>query len=116
MGDIAFNLIVFFVILARVHDDSHLKWTPSRVADVEQGKLSNVSVVINDENKIFINGQETGASALSGQIEIQLKGVVGKDRVVQFKFHKEAPVSIIEPVFEAIGKAGADAFMIVEKE
>ena len=29
MGDIAFNLLMFFVILARAQDDSHLKWEPA---------------------------------------------------------------------------------------
>ena len=29
MGDIAFNLLIFFVILARAQDDSHLQWTPA---------------------------------------------------------------------------------------
>ena len=29
MGDIAFNLLIFFVILARAQDDSHLQWQPA---------------------------------------------------------------------------------------
>ena len=29
MGDIAFLLLIFFVILARVRDDSHLQWKPA---------------------------------------------------------------------------------------
>ena len=29
MGDIAFNLLIFFVILARANDDSFLNWQPA---------------------------------------------------------------------------------------
>ena len=29
MGDIAFLLLIFFVILARVQDDSHIQWKPA---------------------------------------------------------------------------------------
>lgn len=116
MGDIAFNLIIFFVILARAQDDSHLQWTPSKVSQVERGKLSRTSVVIDKNNKVHLNGAETSTGNLAALIENHLAGVKGKDRVVQFKFHKSAPTSIIEPVFEAIGKAGADAFLVVEEE
>jgi biopolymer transport protein ExbD len=116
MGDIAFNLLIFFVILARAQDDSHLQWTPSKVEEIERGKQSRVTVVIDNKNSIFLNGQEVSSLGLAEDIERQLQGVQGQDRVVQFKIHRKSPVRIIEPVFEAIGKAGADVFIIVEKE
>ena len=116
MGDIAFNLIIFFVILAKVQDDSHLQWEPSKVPEVERGRFPKASVLIDHKNDIYLNGQKVNMSELSSGIEASLQGVEGKDRVVQFKFHRTAPVRIIEPAFEAIGKAGADALMIFEKD
>ena len=35
MGDIAFLLLIFFVILARAQDDSHLKWEPAEDPELE---------------------------------------------------------------------------------
>ena len=35
MGDIGFLLLIFFVILARVQNDSHIQWTPAQVEEVE---------------------------------------------------------------------------------
>ena len=116
MGDIAFNLLIFFVILAKSQDDSHLQWTPSKVEEIERGKHSRVTVVIDNKNSIFLNGQEVSLMSLSQDIENQLQGVQGQDRVVQFKIHRDAPFRIYAQAFEAIGKAGADAFIIVEKE
>ena len=118
MGDIAFNLIIFFVILARAQDDSQLQWTPSKVSQVERGKIPRASVVIDVRNKVFLNGNDVTESRgnLAKMIEDQLAGVKDKDRIVHFKFHKDAPTRLIEPVFEAIGKAGADAFLVVEEE
>ena len=46
MGDIAFNLIIFFVILARAQDDSHLNWEPARAEELESSGAARVSVVI----------------------------------------------------------------------
>ena len=45
MGDIAFLLLIFFVILARAQDDSHLKWEPAEDPELEQAKNYKASVV-----------------------------------------------------------------------
>ena len=60
MGDIAFNLLIFFVILARAQDDSHLQWTPAEAKNLQQAGNSIVSVLIDTENKLYLNGQEIG--------------------------------------------------------
>ena len=44
MGDIAFNLLIFFVILARAQDDSHLQWTPAEATNIETAGHSVVSL------------------------------------------------------------------------
>ena len=54
MGDIAFNLLIFFVILAKAQDDSHLNWTPASSSKVESAGVSKVSVLINSENKLHL--------------------------------------------------------------
>ena len=116
MGDIAFNLLIFFVILAKAQDDSHLQWTAANVEEVERGRYTRVSVVIDKDNKQYLNGQQIGVSNLTPRIKELLQGVEGKDRVVQFKIHRDAPVRIIEPIVEAIASAGADLFMVLEED
>lgn len=115
MGDIAFNLLIFFVILARAQDDSHLQWTPADVKEVEKGRFSRVTVVIDNKRKVYLNGQQVSVTGLADLLKKQLQGVEGKDRVVIFKVHRDAPASIYEPTFEAIGNAGADAFPVFEE-
>ena len=46
MGDIAFLLLIFFVILAKAQDDSHLRWEPAADEQLEQAKNYKASVVI----------------------------------------------------------------------
>ena len=60
MGDIAFNLLIFFVILARVQDDSHLDWTPAKASQLESAGHSLASVLIDKDNKLYFNGQQVG--------------------------------------------------------
>ena len=68
MGDIAFLLLIFFVILARAQDDSHLKWEPAVDEELEQAKNYKASVVIDVKNETFLNGRPIAQAQLSGAI------------------------------------------------
>ena len=72
MGDIAFNLLIFFVILARATDDSHLKWEPAAAKNIEQAGASKISVLIDVNNKVYLNGQPVGIGQLSSRISAAL--------------------------------------------
>src|SRR3954462_9935948 len=65
MGDIAFNLLIFFVILARAQDDSHLQWQPASAPKLEGVANTKVSVLIDRNNKLHLNGQEIGQAQLA---------------------------------------------------
>ena len=114
MGDIAFLLLIFFIILARVQDDSHLQWTPAQTVDIEQVEHARASVLIDVDNKVYLNGQEIGASQLGAELE----AILGDDeqRAVLLKSHREATAVYFEPVMEAISEAGGTVFHILEQE
>lgn len=115
MGDIAFLLLIFFVILARAEDDSHLKWQPAAIPKVENLGTSEVSVLINDDHKVFLNGAQVGIDQLSGMITSRLENRPGGDRKVRLKSHDTAPASIFEPVIEAISAAGGELEHVLEE-
>lgn len=116
MGDIAFNLLIFFVILARAQDDSFLNWQPAHAADLESTGPAKVSVLIDSEDRLYVNGQEIGIAQLAGRIE----DVLGSDppgrRNVLLKAHREATAVRFEPVIEAISSAGGDLVHVLEEE
>lgn len=114
MGDIAFNLLIFFVILARAQDDSHLQWTPAKAENLEQAGHAMVSVVVDNENKLYLNGQEIGVAQLAGAIEAQLGDAGAGERTVLLKVHEEAVALRFEPVIEAVSEAGGELVHIVE--
>ena len=116
MGDIAFNLLIFFVILARAQDDSHLKWQPAQAKDTESGKQAKVHVLIDTDEKVYLNGQVIGIPQLASAVEEQLGDLPSGERTVMLKIHKESNALIFEPVIEAISEAGGDLFHIVEKQ
>ena len=116
MGDIAFNLLIFFVILARAQDDSHLKWTPAEALNIESAGHSVVSVLIDTDEKLYLNGQPIGEASLEMRIKELLGDFPPGDRTVLLKVHREATALRFEPVIEAISNAGGELVHIVEED
>ena len=116
MGDIAFNLLIFFVILAKAHDDSHLNWNPATAESVKPAGHAKVSVLIDVDAKLYLNGQEVGISQLAEMIRETLGNAPPGERNVQLKVHRETPALRFEPVIEAISEAGGDMVHILEEQ
>jgi biopolymer transport protein ExbD len=116
MGDIAFNLLIFFVILARAQDDSHLQWSPAAAAKLENIASAKVTVLIDRNNKLYLNGQETGQGQLARGITDLLGSSPPGQRTVLLKVHKEATAMYYEPVIESISEAGGDLVHILEEK
>lgn len=116
MGDIAFNLLIFFVILARAQDDSHLQWTPAEARNIETAGHSVVSVLIDTDEKLYLNGQPIGESGLEMKIDELLGDLPVGERIVLLKVHRDATALRFEPVIEAISSAGGELVHIVEED
>ncbi len=116
MGDIAFNLLIFFVILARAQDDSHLQWTPAKAGNLESAGHSMVSVLIDKDSKLYLNGQQIGIAELASRIETALADAPQGQRTVLVKVHSDTLAQRFEPVIEAISEAGGDLVHIVEEQ
>lgn len=115
MGDIAFNLLVFFVILAKGQDDSHLLWNPASVEKLNSSGYASVTVLVDSKNKLYINGQETGIAQLSDRIEALLGKAPAGKRTVLLKIHQETLAQRFEPILEAVSEAGGDLVHILEE-
>ena len=116
MGDIAFNLLIFFVILAKAQDDSHLQWNPAEAANLESAGHSLVSVLIDTDGKLYLNGQPIGIASLAATVEQLLGNKAPGERTVLLKIHNETQALRFEPVIEAISEAGGDLVHIVEDD
>jgi biopolymer transport protein ExbD len=115
MGDIAFNLLIFFVILARANDDSFLNWQPARAPNLEAAGYAKVSVLIDADSKLYLNGRQVGMAQLSQQIGELLGDAPAGQRTVLLKVHREAQALYFEPVIEAVSEAGGDLVHVLEE-
>lgn len=116
MGDIAFNLLIFFVILARAQDDSHVQWQPAEAANVQAAGTTKVSVAIDTKGDLYLNGQQVGEVQLASQIVSLLGDASAGNRTVFLKVHKDAPAQKFEPVIEAISEAGGELVHVLEEK
>ncbi len=116
MGDIAFNLLIFFVILAKAQDDSHVKWQPAAAANLERVANSKVNVAIDEANLLYLNGQQIGQAQLADRVGDLLGELPAGERTVLLKVHKQATAMYYEPVIEAISEAGGDLVHVLQQE
>ena len=116
MGDIAFLLLIFFVILARAQDDSHLQWEPAAYDELEQAKNYKASVVIDADKKTYLNGRPISQAQLADSLTDLLGNAEASKRTVLLKVHKDATAIHFEPVIEAVSKSGGEIHHVLERE
>jgi len=120
MGDIAFLLIIFFLVCSEVAKDKtnlqvtlplseYVKKTEARVA---------ARVAIDETGQIFLDGVAVNnAKDVEFGIQARLANTVADDqRHVQFKCDAALPKATFEPVLQAIAEAGGIIDAVGEKE
>lgn len=115
MADIAFNLVLFFIMMAKTQDDSHLQWEPASTPVVHRAEMSKVSIVVDKQQKLYLNGQQIGANQLKDAIEHELQGQPAGKRAVLLKIHKTTTAQYFEPIIEAVSQAGGEIMHILEE-
>ena len=116
MGDIAFLLLIFFVILARAQDDSHLRWRPALANKLEAAGTPVASVVIDADGNVHLNGRRTETADLNDALAAKLGDAPTGKRVVHLKVDREVTANFFEPVIESISAVGGDLVHILEPE
>lgn len=116
MGDIGFLLLIFFVILARAQDDSHIRWEPAKLPEVTMAAAPLASVVIDAGFKTYLDGKEIAPEEIGPALADILGETPAGQRNVFLKVHREAKATHFEPVIAAISEAGGDLIHILEPE
>jgi biopolymer transport protein ExbD len=108
MGDIAFLLTIFFMVCSNFAKEAGIKWTEPRAPQLRAIKESNVSVSIDAEGIIFLQGQpvpDAGSVEAGVTVLLQRRGDAD-ERLVMFKCDRAVDKAVFEPVIAAIARAG----------
>jgi len=117
MGDIAFLLIIFFMVCSNFAKEAGIPVEPPRSIEVEPVEESRFSVSVDADGNIYYQGRKIGsAKALESDLAEALKDVkTDKGRTVQFKCDRTVDKSVFEPVMDAIAAAGGRIAAVGEK-
>ncbi len=118
MGDIAFLLIIFFMVCSEVTKEKNLNVTLPMSENVEKNKYSLVArIAIDADAQIFFDGRPVdSAKDVEWGVRAMLEKTVLEDqRHVQFKCDAALPKETFEPVLKAIAEAGGIIEAVGEK-
>lgn len=110
MGDIAFLLIIFFLVCSEISKEKQdLKVElpiSQHVEKLEKSLAARVSV--DEEGQIFLDGQqvENAKDIEWGVRALLASAVTDEQRHVQFKCDAQLPKQVFEPILQAIAEAG----------
>ncbi len=105
MGDIAFLLIIFFMLVSDFMRD-HQEIDPALGADVGELAPAEVSVVVDREGLLWVQGVEVGLHDLGAAVEILLERR-REDGIVHLNVDRSLTRPDYMPVIEALSGVGA---------
>jgi len=116
-GDIAFNLIVFFLVCASVQPDTGRKQTLPRSETVEeQQKTENIEVAMT-RTAVLLNGDAVRVSDFAGRLKRLLDAKSSPDeKVVIVKSKPDTPYSQWIRITSIIDDAGGIVTLQIEEE
>ncbi|TWU26636.1 Biopolymer transport protein ExbD/TolR [Novipirellula galeiformis] len=109
-GDIAFNLIVFFLVCASIQPDSGRQQDIPRSEENQQQKeeAKNIEIAITSNlNAVSINGDTIRSSELTSKLSAMMKGKTRpEDRIVIVKSKTDTPYHHWIDITGAIEQSG----------
>lgn len=110
MGDIAFLLIIFFMVCSNFVKESQVEYKSPTAEELAAVEKSGLSVAVDKDGEIYLEGKPVaGPDALKAALKKRLLDKEQKDvkgRSVLFKCDEKLARDAFQPVMEAIVGAG----------
>lgn len=119
MGDIAFLLIIFFLVASEFNKDREVPMQLPRSAEVEKIKVKvAASVDIDQDGRIYLDGKPVNdAREVGVGIEAMFQGTISDvQRHVRLRCDASQPRKVYGPVLQAIAEAGGIVEAVGKKE
>jgi biopolymer transport protein ExbD len=119
MGDIAFLLIIFFLVCSEISKEPEVQLTSPRSRYVEKVEATVAArVAIDETGQIYLDGLKVNsAKDVEWGVRALLANTVADDqRHVQFKCHATLQKEVFEPVLQAIAEGGGIIEAVGEPE
>lgn len=107
-GDIAFLLIIFFMVSSNFMKEASITLKPPKAEDLAEIEEPPVSVSIDEEGSMYLQGSRIGNTE---ELEWGVRGLVSdkateKGQTVLFKCDASVTRDVFEPALDAIARGG----------
>ena len=116
MADIVFNLVLFFLILAKMQDDTQIQWEPAQASGAKPVAKARVSITVDKDNKVYLNGKQVGLMNLTALVAAELGDGAPGTRAVLLKIHKDTLAATFEDLIAKVSEAGGEMVHVIEDE
>jgi biopolymer transport protein ExbD len=116
MADIVFNLVLFFLILAKMQDESQIQWEPAEAGGAKPVAKARVSITVDKDNKVYLNARQVGLMNLTDLVAKELGDSPPGERTVLLKIHKDTLAATFEDLIAKVSEAGGEMVHVVEEE
>ena len=117
MGDIAFLLIIFFMLASNFMKTGNVELEKPAAQDLEQQETAKASIMMDVDAKVWYEGQQVTV----GEIESLLKPFAedakkAAEFQVHVSIHKDLLRKDYQPLIEAVSAAGVKLILTGERE
>ncbi|TVR12223.1 MAG: hypothetical protein EA401_09585 [Planctomycetota bacterium] len=117
MGDIAFLLIAFFVLASRFSDDAGISVTRPMSEDIDVvDDKPPVSVIMDEESLLFVNGEEIVRDRLLSTVERHLASYDTERRKIMVTIDANLTYYDFEPIAEILAETGAPLMLAGQRD
>jgi biopolymer transport protein ExbD len=110
MGDIAFLLIIFFMLTSNFMKETKVELEEAESVDIETLKETSISVSVDEEAVIWVQGKVCSVEELKASVEDHM---AGQDKnTVMLKIDKNLTHEQYGKVLMELSKAGAEIALI----
>ena len=117
MGDIAFLLIIFFMICSNFAKEAGIPVDPPKSPDLDQVQESTIVVSIDGDSQLYFQGRKVhDAKSVEMEVAELLKNVTNPDgRMVLFRCDRSVSREVFEPAMDAITRGGGTIVAVGDK-
>jgi biopolymer transport protein ExbD len=114
MGDIAFLLIIFFVLTTNFAREKHVQLKDPSSRDIQTIKEPLVFVSVDKDGRVFLQGRQCSAENL----EDNVKSLVARtaNKTVKLRVDRDVRQELYGPVFLALSRAGVEIALVGEQK
>ena len=113
MADIAFLLIIFFMLTTNFITESHVELAEAPSPDVAPLEESTVSVALDRDGRLWLQGEPCPPEVLESGVAALLQD--REDKTVMLKIDRGLPHEKYGPVFLSLSGAGAQIALVGTK-